>query len=433
MSASVVSPVKSRPPSAHTAPSVRGIALRVLLEWSRQKQFAQDLLDAASREEKLTPPDAPFLHHISLSVLRNLTLLDHWIDAFSGGRHLDHRTRWVLRIGLAQLLLLDLPPHAAVNETVEIAGKARSFVNAILRRADRERDSLRDSLAALAVHIRTSHPGFLVHRWQSSYGRERAAELCEWNQYPAPVFIRVNPLHPDAASWLATASGLHDIGGGFHRCDAVPRDALAAGLCYAQDPSTAIAPAMLDPQAGDFVLDACAAPGGKTAILAAMMQNTGRIVAADSAAPRLQRLRDNLSRLRVTNAEVVQHDLTTNAAPPPWGDLLFDRILLDVPCTNTGVMRRRIDVRWRLSDADFAASATLQLRLLRTALRLLRPGGTLVYSTCSIDPEENRAVIDAALALHPSHKFLEDRLIFPPEARTDGAYAARLQAPLIAH
>jgi len=412
------------PPNARRA-SVREIALRVLTEWAQQRQFAQDLLDAACRRENLSPPDAGLLHHIVLGALRNLSLLDHWISVLCANPHLDHRSRWVLRIGLVQLLVLDMPPHAAVNETVEIAGKARSLVNAILRRSDRERAALLAAVASLPLAVRTSHPEFLVHRWRSAFGPDRAEDLCEWNQQAAGTFVRLNPLHPDASSWFASASGVEDIGGGFYRCGTLPREALAAGMCYAQDPATAIAPLMLGAQPGETVLDACAAPGGKAAILAAMMKNEGRIFAADVSESRLKRLRENLSTLRITNTQACVHDLAFGK-PPPWGDVLFDRILLDVPCSNTGVMRRRVDVRWRLREEDFAQQASLQSRLLENSLRYLKPGGSVVYSTCSVEHEENRAVIDQVLAALPLLTLADERLVFPPADQSDGAYAARL-------
>lgn len=404
--------------------SVRDIAVQVLADWSQQKQFAEDLLDAACRRHRLSPPDAGLLHAIVLGALRNISLLDHWLGHLTDRRHLDQRTRSVLHVGLVQVLILDLPPHAAVNETVSIAGRAKGLANAVLRRADRERPELLALRSTLPLHIRTSHPQWLVRRWQNAFGEERAAQLCEWNQQEPEAFVRLNPLHPDS-SRLFGLPGLTDIGGGFFRCEAVPREALAAGWCYAQDVSTVIAPQLLDPQPDEIVLDACAAPGGKTAILAAAMLNRGRIVAADSSEARLNRLRGNLSRLHVTNAEIFHHDLISGGLLP-WGDLRFDRILLDVPCSNTGVMPRRIDVRWRLCEDDFVDLSKIQKRLLIGALRLLKPGGCLVYSTCSIDPEENRDVVDSILSSHSSLSLDEERRVFPPDDKADGAYAARL-------
>lgn len=407
--------------------SVRELAVRILADWSKGRKFAQDLLDETCRTRGLAPSDAGLLHSIVLAALRNLTLLDHWTDQLTGCRHLDHHTRWILRIGLVQLLMLELPPHAAVNETVKLAGKARSLVNAVLRRADRERETLLHQRESLPLATRTSHPDFLIQRWTEAFGEGGAVRLCEWNQTPAPAFIRVNLLHPDAPAWLAREQGLVDVGHGFHRCETLPRAALEQGLCYAQDPSTGIAPLMLGAQPGETILDACAAPGGKTSLIATMMRNEGRLIAADSAAPRLARLRANLDRLLVKNAQVFHHDLASDA-PAPWGGVRFDRILLDVPCSNTGVMRRRVDVRWRIRPGEFSTLATAQTRLLLAAIRHLRPGGTLVYSTCSIDAVENRGVIQAALEQAPSLRLQEERLVFPPDEQMDGAYAARLMA-----
>lgn len=300
------------------------------------------------------------------------------------------------------------------------------MVNAVLRRASREGAALVAQAAELPLPVRTSHPEWLVKRWQAAFGPERTAALCEWNQQAADTFVRVNRLHPGAAGF---AERMADAGcdsfSGFFRCRVLPREELADGVCYAQDPGTALAPRLLDPQPGELVLDACAAPGGKTAMLAELMRNQGRIIACDVSPSRLDRLRSNLARMRVGVAEVWRHDWLGDLAPP-WGDLRFDRILLDVPCSNTGVMRRRVDVRWRLQEGDFAKLAETQLRMLLGCARLLKPEGMLVYSTCSIDPEENRDVVDRALHAGASFRLLEDKSEFPPEAGFDGAYAARL-------
>lgn len=421
----VVLPQSNRPKPA-ILHSLRDISVQVLSEWSQEKHFAEDLLDAACRRHRLSSPDAGLLHAIVLDALRNFTLLDHWLDQLTCGRRLDPRTRWVARVGLVQLLVLELSPHAAVHETVEVAGKAKGLVNAVLRRADRERSELVAQRDLLPLHIRTSHPQWLVRRWLAAFGEEKTAQLCEWNQGEPCTFVRQNPLHLDS-SRLLESPDLADIGNGFFLCKTVPREALAAGWCYAQDPSTAIAPRMLDAQPGEIVLDACAAPGGKTSMLAAAMKNTGRLFAADSSAARLDRLRANLQRLRVTNAEVFHHDLASDA-PPPWGaDVRFDRILLDVPCSNTGVMRRRIDVRWRLRESDFVKLVKTQTSLLSAAIRLLKPDGVVVFSTCSIEHEENRAIVDSVLRCTPNLTLEGERMSFPGEDKGDGACAAKLR------
>jgi 16S rRNA (cytosine967-C5)-methyltransferase len=404
---------------------VRRHALDVLTDWQKTSRFATELLDERVRWAVLSPPNAAFLHDIVFTTLRNLNLLDHWADQLTDGKHLDHRTRWLLRIGLCQLLLLGVPSHAAVNETVAAAGRSGALVNAVLRRAGREEARLKAAVDSLPLSTRYSHPEFIVRRWIKTMGKAKSEALCQWNQEPPPVFVRLNALHEEAAERLAKMPELTDIGEGFYQCESPPREALKQGLCYAQDPSTAHAPRMLAPKPGETVLDACAAPGGKTALLAEIMCNEGRIFACDASSARLTRLRENLTRLKVRNAHVHTFDLLADT-PPPFGDILFDRILLDVPCSNTGVMRRRIDVRWRLQEDEFTTLAETQRRIVESALRYLKPGGSLVYSTCSIDPEENQSLIKRVLETHPELELIESRLIFPPKEQTDGAFAARL-------
>lgn len=417
-----------RPPSpGQRATSVRSIAIEVLTEWQKTPRFAVDILDDWTRRTALSAPNAAFLHDIVFTSLRNLSLLDHWTDHLTGDKHLDHRTRWLLRIGLCQLVLLGVPSHAAVNETVAVAGRSGALINAVLRRADREQSQLRDKVRTLPLAIAHSHPEFLIRRWIKIMGKAKAETLCQWNQVQAPTYIRVNRLIDGSVERIARLPGLlaHPSEEDFFECETPPREALKHGLCYVQDPSTAIAPRMLGALPGETVLDACAAPGGKTALISQMMCGEGRLIACDASAARLPRLRENLTRLHARNAQVMQHDLLADT-PPPFGDLLFDRILLDVPCSNTGVMRRRIDVRWRLQEEEFATLAQTQRAIVESALRYLKPGGTLVYSTCSIDPEENQQLVRAVLDAHPELEMLESRLIFPPKDLMDGAFAARL-------
>lgn len=404
-----------RPPRKKQNSRVRGIAIDLLCEWAAGERYASDLLDFAQREFELITPDAAMLREIVLSTLRNLTLLDHWIDAFTGERHLDHRTRWALRIGICQIVLIGISEHAAVHETVAAAGRARGFVNAILRRGCREKDELKANMASLPLEVRTSHPKWLAQRWLAQHGEEKTAALCEWNQQHAPMHARVNHLHPDMATSAED----------FILCEELPRDDLATGKVYIQDPSTALAPRLLAPAKNARVLDACAAPGGKTALLAQLMQNQGEIIACDVSAARLRRLASNLKRLHVTNAHIEQHDWAAEELPA-WAEGGFDAILLDVPCSNTGVMRRRVDVRWRLTAESFAEQNAAQERLLRSAARVLRPGGVLVYSTCSIDPEENGQLIRRILESMPHLRLESEQSSFPTETGIDGAYAARL-------
>jgi 16S rRNA (cytosine967-C5)-methyltransferase len=188
---------------------------------------------------------------------------------------------------------------------------------------------------------------------------------------------------------------------------------------------------MLRPIAGDIVLDACAAPGGKAAYLAEMMQNRGTIMAADRDETRLQRMRDNFVRLGVTNSRVVRCDWLDEESirAAAFAPHSFDKILLDAPCTNTGVMRRRVDVRWRLRPEDFVRMQQKQLAILRAVAPLLRAGGALVYSTCSLEGEENDQVMETFLRERPDFSLTNREQTLPFRDDVDGAFAARLEFP----
>lgn len=408
-------PPPSRPNRQPPVP-IRGMALDVLGEWAGGGRFAADLMDHVQRDCQLSLPDAAFLRDIVLTTLRNLSLLDHWIAVLTENKHLDHRSRWGLRIGLCQILILKVSEHAAVNETVAATGRARSLINAVLRRACRESAELLALVDTLPLETRTSHPKWLIEHWIGLFGEAKTTALCEWNQVPAPICARINRLYPQ------TDAGPDD----FIVCEQLPREDLAVGKVYMQDPSTAIAPRLLDPQAGQRVLDACAAPGGKTALLAQLMNNTGEIIACDVAPGRLRRLEGNLQRLHVTNARIEQHDWSSPEIPAFAKDG-FDRILLDVPCSNTGVMRRRVDVRWRLTPEDITAQVQTQSELLKNCLRVLKPGGILVYSTCSIEPAENEQLVAKVLDSTPGYEPVKVQLSFPPDDQMDGAFAAAIR------
>jgi len=408
----------TRPPSPPRRPPapIRGLALDVLGEWAAGERFAADLLDQAQRETGIVGSDAAFLRDIVLTTLRNLSLLDHWIAVLTENKHLDHRSRWGLRIGLCQLLILKVSEHAAVNETVAATGRARSLINAVLRRACRESAELQAQVATLPLETRTSHPTWLIEHWLGLFGPEKTAALCEWNQQPAPICARINRLHPE----MTTAAD------DFIVCETLPREELAAGKFYMQDPSTALAPRLLAPLHGQRVLDACAAPGGKTALLAQLMENTGEIIACDISPGRLRRLEGNLRRLHVTNTRIEEHDWSEPQIPA-FAQNGFDRILLDVPCSNSGVMRRRVDVRWRLQPEDITAQTQTQERLLRNGLQVLKPGGILVYSTCSIEPAENEQLVARVLESTSGFEPIKVRQSFPPDDHIDGAFATAIR------
>lgn len=424
------------PSSARTpapgGPNTRLLAWQILRAWQPDGVFAEEMVDHTARRNTLSSPNRAFLKAMVFAVLRNLTLLDAWIDHLRDGGKLDHDTRGWLRLGLAQCLLLGLPEHAAVHETVELAGRGRGLVNAVLRRALRERAALEKLTEEAPPDVRYSLPEFLTDRWTRNFHPPGMEKLGIWSNTPAPVIVRANALIPGAPAKVAALPGLSPVENheGFFLCAELPLEALAAGFCYAQDPSTAEAALLLAPSPGMTVLDACAAPGGKAGLLAQMMENQGALVATDSAPNRLERLRGNLQRLQVRIAEILAHDWETTPAPGSWKQKHpdgFDRILLDVPCSNTGVIRRRVDVRWRLNPGSFREMAQRQSVLLANLLPLLKPGGRLVYSTCSIEPEENEQVVRAVIAKMPGFRQLQTRALVPHLTETDGAWASLIE------
>ena len=402
---------------------VRQAAVSALHAWAKGHDYAETLIERHAHRRMLSSSDRGLLQAILFGILRNRRLLDHWIGKLRDGK-LDPETRDVLRVGLCQILILNLPDHAAVNETVE-AGKAnvRSLINAVLRRAITSRKRLLDDMADLPPTIIHSHPDWLFNRWKASFGKANTLALMAWNNQPAETFFRVNPLVPTPET--LPGSPVENAPGFFKLDGPLPGALLAAGAVYIQDPATRHAVELLDPQPGERILDACAAPGGKAFLIAAAQGGAASITCTDSNPKRLPRLQENLDRLHATAAAIETHDWTL-PAPAHWHGA-FDGILLDVPCSNTGVIRRRVDVRWRLQAPDIEKLADTQRLILENALPCLKPGGRIVYSTCSIEPAENQGQIDRFLADHPELALQGTREALPFRDHTDGAFAACLK------
>jgi 16S rRNA (cytosine967-C5)-methyltransferase len=404
--------------------SVRKLAFDLLTEWQNSNAHVDVLLAGVDARHELAPSDRALLHALVLGVLRHASLLDHWIDDLRGRGRLRDDPRWLLRIGLVQIFQLGIAPHAAVNETVRAASaRERPLINAILRRALREKERLLAVAAEVPPAIRYSLPPFLVDRWINRFGVQGFERLATVLNQPAPIFVRLNRLKRGVA---APPEGEAVIDSpDFFLVQSLPRDWLERGDVYVQDPATGLAPSLLAPKPGESILDACAAPGGKTAMLAQMMQNRGQILATDHNESRLIRLRENLARLGVTCAEVRCADWAT---PEPGRGCEFDAILLDVPCSNTGVMRRRVDVRWRITARMIRDLAEMQFSLVKNTATWLKPGGRLVYSTCSIEPEENEKQVERIQQELPNLRLFDSRLLLPHETGFDGAFSALFRA-----
>ncbi|MEP6685326.1 MAG: 16S rRNA (cytosine(967)-C(5))-methyltransferase RsmB [Verrucomicrobiota bacterium] len=406
--------------------SARGVALVALHEWRSGSAFAETIIRDLLERSGLSVHDRAFALELFYGILRNRTLLSFWMDSLRDGT-LDDATQDILSIGLYQLFMLRTPAHAALYETVQLAPKRRrGLINGILRAAVRECDELETKAKDQPIAIRLSHPEFLIERWVEKFGQRTAIELCEWNNQPPRTYARINRLKIDPQVFFASFPEYQPLPGApdFFEIKSVPNELIDQGFFYIQDPSTVTACQLLDPQAGETILDACAAPGGKTAILAQQMQNRGTLVACDRDSARIQRLSENLGRLDVSITHPVPCNWTEVASVMEFGP--FDRILLDAPCSNTGVMRRRVDVRWRVTPADFNHMQNRQIAIATAVMPLLKAGGILVYSTCSLESEENEEAVARLLEEFPELKLLEQKSVLPFRDHFDGAFAAKL-------
>lgn len=381
--------------------------------------------------------------HLLYGAVRHRALLEHAVHAL-----LRRPPRPLLR---ATLLLgaFELHEHpeavaAIVHHAVEqartlLSAGEQAAVNAVLRRVPAVLAEVlaRPLLHARDLALRHSHPEWLVARWLERWGRDAALQLLEWDQTPAPVHARlIGGGHDQSASGAVLAGGLP---GGLRPTrwenfyELVEPDwpaleaALASGRLYLQDPATRLAPDTLAVEAGENVLDLCAAPGGKTFALAARVGPKGRVVAVDLPGGRLNRLRANLARRPDLPVVVVPGDVArlTPAGLEALGlPGVFDAVLLDAPCSNTGVLRHRVDAKWRLKETDLADLVAVQTGLLSSAAAMVRVGGRLVYSTCSLEQEENEGV--ATTLVNAGRGFVLERseTSRPWESGCDGAFAA---------
>jgi 16S rRNA (cytosine967-C5)-methyltransferase len=421
----------------------REIAVRVLQKRDKGADYVENLLETELLS--LSPADRGLCQEMVYGAIRRERTLDWLIARKTEGRTQKATLQILLRLGLYQLLWLDrIPDHAAVNETVALAkqfgfGPQSGFINALLRGYARERDETKKLLDEMKINqpaLGYSHPDWLCERWQKRWGPEKLRHLLEWNNTPPKTFARVNTLRTDAGKLLEQWRS-EGVDYDFFRREWLEQNlvfelkshpsltslpSFQQGLFYVQDPGTLLAVRELDPQPGETILDLCAAPGGKTIYIAQLMQNRGKLAAQDLNRIRLELLRENCERMGVACAEyacssgVVFPELTARV----------DRALVDAPCSNTGVMRRRVDLRWRIQPAEIERLKATQLELLNGVAVQIRPGGTLVYSTCSLEPEENREVVNRFLADHERFKLERERELLPFVDGVDGVYVARM-------
>lgn len=437
----------------------RRAAFEVLRRVEEEGAFAAPLL--AGLPEELSTEDRSLCYELTLGVLRRQLWLDRALEHFAGRKadKLDPPVRRALRLGLYQLRFLTrVPARAAVNESVNLVHAARlrsaaPFVNAVLRRAAREPDfdpaaQIEDPFERIAVE--TSHPAWLVARWAEAFGREEAEAFARANNDSAPAAFRVNTPGPDSDALISqlrdagltlkpsrVAPGAWRVEGGAG-AGALLRGLAAEGKIYSQDEASQLVSHVVGAREGELVLDVCAAPGSKTTHMAALADDRALVVACDLYEHRLRTVVETCARLGVRSVRAVA--LNAERALP-FADGAFDRVLVDAPCTGTGTLRHNPEIRWRLAPENIRGLSEVQSRILREAARVLRPGGRLVYSTCSVEREENEDVITRFLDAHADFRQLTAEPA-PPElllpsgaARTwphrddvDGFFVAALES-----
>lgn len=394
----------------------RGQALQAITAVLEEGAYSNLALRIALQDASVI--DAAFIKQLVYGTLTYRLSLDYLLGQWLTRPLASLRPpiRNLLRLGLYQILYLEVPDHAAVDESVKLAHKVghkgvAGLVNAILRRAVRSKGDLpwpsTDSIA-YNLSIRYSYPEWMLERWLTRYSAAETEALCLAHNTIPGTDLRVNTLRSSVQELQAElesagiAVTLHPlVANSLHIAEAsVPNiAALQAGRCTVQGAASTLVGHVVHPQPGQLVYDVCAAPGGKALHLAELMQDQGRVIALDVHAKRLELIETAAQRLQINSVETRCVD-ATKLSEQTWE--LADRVLVDAPCSGLGVIRRKPDIRWSKQARDIPELAALQLKILSQAAALVKPGGVLVYSVCSTEPEETTAVIAAFLKQNPS-------------------------------
>lgn len=435
---------------------VRGMAVKILNRVERTDAYLDKLLDNEMRNSDLSGPDKALLFEIVHGVIRWMGRLDWVLNGFYKGQFSKAipNLKNGLRVALYQILFLDrVPDHAAVNEAVEFVKrlqgqKPADLTNAILRNILRTKNALRypdpneDLIGYLAAFY--SHPSWMIKRYVARFGRENTEKLLAVNNEKPYLTLRINGLktNRDEFMQLLESVNLRYTHGKFlpeffqlqNLTNITAWEYFTKGYFNIQDESAGLACKLLDPQPGEKVIDLFAAPGGKTAFLAHLMNDEGEITTLDRYESRLKILEKNMERLGIKSYKT----FAINALEFEGGP--YDRVLADVPCSGTGTLSKKPDIKWKKDLLDIRKMAKNQYELIEKAASLVKPGGVLVYSTCSIEPEENFEVVNKFLInnpgfqLQPAGDFFREDLIdengcvqtLPQLHHMDGAFAARI-------
>ena len=435
----------------------RGTAVKILNRIERSDAYLDRLVDAELRAQDMNELDKGLMTEIVTGTVRWKAKLDWVLTGFFHGNFTKAETniKNALRVAVYQILFLDKVPHsAAVNESVEFIKRLRGqkvgdLVNAVLRNILRNIENIRypDINENQIQHLSVieSHPQWIVRRWVSRFGIDESKQLLMANNRRPDLTLRVNRLKIDFNYFLSKLDG-HQIQ--FSRSPYLDffvrvkhmtgiggSEMYRQGFFVVQDESAGLVIQLLDPQPGERVLDLCAAPGGKTTFIGELMRNEGEIVAVDRYETRLNLVKSACQRLGLANVHVITADASEIQTAPA------DRVLIDAPCSGLGVLAKKPDAKWKREPEDLPNLVAIQRSILANAAALVKPGGILVYSTCTTEPEENIEVISAFLSDHPefqiesASQFVNPQLVhpdgyvetFPHRHGMDGSFAVRLR------
>ncbi|MGI6308910.1 MAG: 16S rRNA (cytosine(967)-C(5))-methyltransferase RsmB [Dethiobacteria bacterium] len=457
-------PFSSKKGTGHQGETnAREAALVILKEVEEKEAYLNLVLNRVLSRRSFPPAERSLLTELAYGVIQHLHTLD-WVISLYSTRSLEKLTPWIrniLRMGTYQLLYLErIPEAAAVDEAVKLAHRyghkgVAGLVNAVLRKISRSKDNLpwpsREQEPALYLSLRYAYPLWMVQRWIKNLGAEAAEAHCSAGNRRPPLTIRTNTLRLSREELQRV---LQAEGTGSRECRYAPEGlylklahslvelkSFQQGLFQVQGESSMLAAPLLNPQPGELVLDLCSAPGGKTIHLAALMKNQGRIIAADLYPHRLKLVQAAAERQGI---QIIQtENIDGRSLPSEWQGT-FQRVLLDVPCSGLGVIRRKGDLKWRRRPEDIASLSQLQMQLLRSAFQALCSGGVLLYSACTTEPEETTEVINKFLAqerlaqpvmlspflpqeLHAEEKIAGQIFLWPAQHNLDGFFLARIR------
>ncbi|PZE22522.1 16S rRNA (cytosine(967)-C(5))-methyltransferase RsmB [Paenibacillus xerothermodurans] len=428
--------------------TARDAALEVLVRTEQDRSYSNLLLNQTLQKYNLEKLDAGLATEIVYGTIQRMNTIDHFLARFvsKGLAKLEPWVRSLLRLSFYQIYYLDrVPDHAVVNEAVNIAKRKghrgiSGMVNGVLRNVIRQKDTLTipaNLPAVTRIALTHSHPEWIVQRWIRQLGEEQTERICEANNVPPRVSVRVNTMKYSRQQLINV---LADAGLEVEPSDLAPAGIIVKGagnmalttwyengMISIQDESSMLVAETVDPQPGEKVLDCCAAPGGKTTHMAEKMGDRGELWACDIYEHKEKLVREQADRLQLESVRTVVMDARElhNRFPPAS----FDRILLDAPCSGLGVIRRKPDMKWTKRERDLDDICAIQRELLRTVHSLVRPGGVLVYSTCTIEYSENEGMVLEFLERHPEFEWDREhsRQIYPYEHQSDGFFIAKLR------